>query len=222
MRARASGCFLIPPGWEHVRPRPVPAGSEPPAQGGALSQDLENAPGAISIKSFSSSTNPGLRQGGKAQTRRASCPGPTQPTHLRGQEGTPPRECVILGTSFLDAARLKAADSSLDRPRGAAGDRLHLPHRFRLNPAPASSRGPSPWRPASSLLAGLAHRGRSALVGSPGKQGLETWRRLVCDAGPELGFHVPTALPRREMGLLGLVGPGRIPTGPLPGVPRPF
>lgn len=29
MRARASGRFLLPPGWEHVRPRPVPAGSEP-------------------------------------------------------------------------------------------------------------------------------------------------------------------------------------------------
>ena len=168
MRARASGCFLIPPGWEHVRPRPVPAGSEPPAQGGALSQDLENAPGAISIKSFSSCTNPGLRQGGKAQTRRASCPGPTQSTHLRGQEGTPPRECVILGTSFLDAARPKAADSSLDRPRGAAGDRLHLPHRFRLNPAPAGSRGPP-----------RGARPPPCSQGSPTAAGLRWWEVLA-------------------------------------------
>lgn len=103
MRARASGRFLLPPGWEHVRPRPVPAGSEPPAQGGAPQSRLGKCSWGNFDKTLSCCTNPGLRLGGKAQGR-ASCPGPTQPTHLREQEGTPLGSVLSWGT-FLDEAR---------------------------------------------------------------------------------------------------------------------
>lgn len=51
MLANPSGHFLLPTGCEHLRPRPVPTGSDPPARGGALRYYLENAPRAILIKS---------------------------------------------------------------------------------------------------------------------------------------------------------------------------
>lgn len=177
MRARPSGCFLLPPGWEHVRPRPVPAGSEPPAQGGALSQDLENAPGAISIVLLK------LHEPWPPPRWKSSDPPRllprARPVHAPLWTGGDPLPGNLL------PGRCSAQGSPLDGPRGAAGDLSHLPHRFRLNPTPAGSPGPPRGARPPPSSQGLAHGGRSARVGSLGKQGLETWRRLVCDEGPE-------------------------------------